>query len=382
MISWRYDNMKVKKLIAGIIAITIAASTFIGVSISADAANNFVLMGNVAEQVCERDDIPTLKNGVSESISLKSGEKIYNFNSNRILSGGWYYKLPVSSNGKAVIDISANGGSCKNVFFINCDEKNYVYKMLESSNDFFTTQTGESCYGSILYGNKDTFPQEGQHKNDEKLIYCASLQCENYVGSFSFDVKKGNYILAIYQDNDNEKCKVTITASYPSSNDTRITDISELTIGKIPTQTYTGKAIKPSITIKDGNKKLVSGTDYTVTYKNNTKPGKATATITGKGNYTGTKTLTFKIVPKKVTLTGKTSGTKEALSWKKSTGAAGYEIYYSADGGKFRKLTTVKGTKYSAEMTAAGTYKFKVRPYVRINGKKVYGQWSNTVSCK
>lgn len=159
-------------------------------------------------------------------------------------------------------------------------------------------------------------------------------------------------------------------------------DISDLKISKLSNQTYTGKALKPSITIKDGNKKLVSGTDYTVTYKNNTKPGKATATITGKGNYTGTKTLTFKIVPKKVTLTGKTSGTKEALSWKKSTGAAGYEIYYSADGGKFRKLTTVKGKKYSAEMTAAGTYKFKVRPYVRINGKKVYGQWSNTVSCK
>lgn len=177
--------------------------------------------------------------------------------------------------------------------------------------------------------------------------------------------------------------KITIEPGDKNSTDNSAAiDISDLKIGKLSNQTYTGKALKPSITIKDGNKKLVSGTDYTVTYKNNTKPGKATVTITGKGNYTGTKTLTFKIVPKKVTLTGKTSGTKEALSWKKSTGAAGYEIYYSTDGGKFRKLTTVKGTKYSAEMTAAGTYKFKVRPYVRINGKKVYGQWSNTVSCK
>ena len=177
--------------------------------------------------------------------------------------------------------------------------------------------------------------------------------------------------------------KITIEPGDKNSTDNSAAiDISDLKIGKLSNQTYTGKALKPSITIKDGNKKLVSGTDYTVTYKNNTKPGKATVTITGKGDYTGTKTLTFKIVPKKVTLTGKTSGTKEALSWKKSTGAAGYEIYYSTDGGKFRKLTTVKGTKYSAEMTAAGTYKFKVRPYVRINGKKVYGQWSNTVSCK
>lgn len=173
--------------------------------------------------------------------------------------------------------------------------------------------------------------------------------------------------------------KITIE---PGKDSDSSNDISDTQFTTIKNQTYTGKALKPSITIKDGNKKLVSGTDYTVTYKNNTKPGKATVTITGKGDYTGTKTLTFKIVPKKVTLTGKTSGTKEALSWKKSTGAAGYEIYYSVGGGKLRKLTTVKGTKYSAEMTAAGTYKFKVRPYVRINGKKVYGQWSNTVSCK
>ena len=153
-------------------------------------------------------------------------------------------------------------------------------------------------------------------------------------------------------------------------------------IGKLSNQTYTGKAIKPSITIKDGNKKLVSGTDYTVTYKNNTKPGKATATITGKGDYTGTKTVTFNIAPKKVKLSAKTSGAGAVLSWKKSTGATGYEIYYSTNGGKFRKLTTVKSAKYTAELTSGSAYKFRVRPYVNINGKKVYGKWSNTVSCK
>ena len=174
--------------------------------------------------------------------------------------------------------------------------------------------------------------------------------------------------------------KITIEPGDKNSTDNSAAiDISDLKIGKLSNQTYTGKALKPSITIKDGNKKLVSGTDYTVTYKNNTKPGKATATITGKGDYTGTKTLTFKIVPKKVTLTGKTSGTKEALSWKKSTGAAGYEIYYSTDGGKFTKLTTTKGLKYTAKLASGKICQFKVRPYTTVNGKKVYGSWSNVI---
>ena len=40
---------------------------------------------------------------------------------------------------------------------------------------------------------------------------------------------------------------------------------------------------------------LVNGTDYTVTYANNVKVGTATVTVKGKGNYTGTITLTFMI---------------------------------------------------------------------------------------
>ncbi len=43
-------------------------------------------------------------------------------------------------------------------------------------------------------------------------------------------------------------------------------------------------------------KLLKEGTDYTVAYKNNTKPGTATVTVTGKGNYTGSVTNTFAIV--------------------------------------------------------------------------------------
>ncbi|MBQ6662164.1 MAG: cell wall-binding repeat-containing protein, partial [Firmicutes bacterium] len=66
-------------------------------------------------------------------------------------------------------------------------------------------------------------------------------------------------------------------------------------------RTYTGAALKPALTVKAtvGGKTvtLKKGTDYTVTYKNNTKAGKATVTVTGKGNYTGSKTGSFTIKP-------------------------------------------------------------------------------------
>ena len=61
--------------------------------------------------------------------------------------------------------------------------------------------------------------------------------------------------------------------------------------------TYDGTEKKPKITVKSGRKLLVSGTDYTVSYKNNINAGTASVTITGKGKYSGTITKSFSIKP-------------------------------------------------------------------------------------
>ena len=63
----------------------------------------------------------------------------------------------------------------------------------------------------------------------------------------------------------------------------------------IPAQTATGDALTPAVTVRHGDTVLAAGTDYTVTYANNTAVGTATVTITGMGNYTGTLTATFAI---------------------------------------------------------------------------------------
>ena len=72
-------------------------------------------------------------------------------------------------------------------------------------------------------------------------------------------------------------------------------------VQSIASQPYTGSAIEPTVTVKDGSKTLTAGTDYTVTYKDNTDVGTAKVIVTGKGNYTGSVEAKFNITAKALT---------------------------------------------------------------------------------
>ena len=71
--------------------------------------------------------------------------------------------------------------------------------------------------------------------------------------------------------------------------------INNAVIMSIPDQTYTGSEIKPEPVIKYDSATLTNGADYDVSYKDNINVGTATMVITGKGNYSGTLSITFKI---------------------------------------------------------------------------------------
>lgn len=74
-------------------------------------------------------------------------------------------------------------------------------------------------------------------------------------------------------------------------------NIDDATVSAIPDQTYTGSAIEPAFTVTYDGKTLTRGNDFTVEYKYNTEPGVYAAVIlTGKGRFTGTKIVNFKIV--------------------------------------------------------------------------------------
>ncbi|MBO7451030.1 MAG: DUF4214 domain-containing protein, partial [Clostridiales bacterium] len=78
-------------------------------------------------------------------------------------------------------------------------------------------------------------------------------------------------------------------------------NIADLTLGSINAQTYTGTAITPAPNVMRGSVYLTKGTDYDLSYSDNINASSnAKCTITMKGNYTGTKTITFKINPASV----------------------------------------------------------------------------------
>lgn len=66
---------------------------------------------------------------------------------------------------------------------------------------------------------------------------------------------------------------------------------------------YDGKAQEPTVTVKDGFKLLEQDKHYTLVYTNNINVGTASVIITGQGDYTGTKTMSFLIKPKALTET-------------------------------------------------------------------------------
>lgn len=90
-----------------------------------------------------------------------------------------------------------------------------------------------------------------------------------------------------------------VNVVYKDTNTEQPKDISGYTVGiGGDTFTYTGFEIKPKVQVSSETETLKEGTDYTVSYKNNIEVGTATAVVKGKGNYTGTLTITFKIVKK------------------------------------------------------------------------------------
>lgn len=73
------------------------------------------------------------------------------------------------------------------------------------------------------------------------------------------------------------------------------TPVSKLKVNSIAALEYTGNPLTPVPIVKDKNTVLSEETDYTLTYRNNVEVGSASVLITGKGNYLGTRTVTFKI---------------------------------------------------------------------------------------
>ena len=196
----------------------------------------------------------------------------------------------------------------------------------------------------------------------------------------------------VYQDNINAGvAKIVISGKNSYQGQKQVTfrilpkQIKGCALSKVKDKTYTGKQVKPSVTLKDGVRKLKKDRDYSISYKNNKKIGKATIQVKGKGNYQGTKSCTFKILPQKVSSlkpAKKTSGSIQ-LKWKKVSSVTGYQIYrYNTKTKKYKKIKTLKGKKTTytvKKLSPCTTYRFKVRAYKKLGKKTYYGAYSKVL---
>ena len=170
--------------------------------------------------------------------------------------------------------------------------------------------------------------------------------------------------------------------------------VSEIALSQI-SYTYNGKVKTPAVIVKDSNGTVLQeGTDYEVTYTGNRKSiGQYKVCVTLKGKYTGTKELTFKIVPKGTKLTAK-SGQKKAFTvkWKKQKKQiSGYQIQYGTKKNFSKAKTVTVKSKNTTKKKITGcaakkTYYVRIRTYknVKVNGKtkKIASSWSKTFKVK
>ena len=157
-------------------------------------------------------------------------------------------------------------------------------------------------------------------------------------------------------------------------------DIHDAQISGIKNKSYTAKAQTQSISVNLDGTLLKEGRDFTLSYENNVKVGKATLIITGIGNYSGSISKTFTInLAKPVLKLSKASAGALTLKWNKVAGAKFYRVYsFDAKTGKYKKLANVSSLSYTVKKLKAGsTYRFLVRAYfINKAGKEVLSPYT------
>jgi len=147
-------------------------------------------------------------------------------------------------------------------------------------------------------GDISNYTYDGTEKKPTATVTDGSItlsSTNDFSFSYSNNLKAGTATLTI-----TGKGNYTGTKSKNFTINTRA--ISAATVAAIASQAYTGSAKTPLPTVTDLSKTLVKDTDYTLDYSNNTSVGTATITITGKGNYSGTKEVTFSITARDISL--------------------------------------------------------------------------------
>lgn len=287
------------------------------------------------------------------------------FNGKTLVSGVDYNVTAIENNinagtGKITVEGIGNFSGSKTITF-TINPKKAVYSTVSVSEDPMT-YTGKKLTPTLTVKDKSTGIILTQGKDytvsyENNLNVGTATAVIDFIGNYSGTVSKNFTIKSA------SSSALTVYLSASSF-------------------TYAGKAVKPQVTVKTADGTVVSDSNYTVSYSDNNKPGTAYAKVTFKGNYYGSKTVSFKIALGTVkNIKAASAKTSVTLSWSKVSGAQKYQVYmYNPKTKKYEKKATVATNKAIIKKLSAGTtYKFKIRAVYK-NTTAVYGSYSSVFS--
>ena len=171
--------------------------------------------------------------------------------------------------------------------------------------------------------------------------------------------------------------------------------IAKPAVYTITKNTYNGKVLKPSVTITDRNGKKLSPSSYEILYKKTGKNvGTYQAQINFRGDYTGSKTISYQILPKNCSLRSVKAKKKSfTVRWKKlstkmpTKRISGYQIQYSEkpnfSKSKIKKVSGYKKTSVTIKkLKSKKKYYVRIRTILKSGGKTYYSNWSGSKGVK
>lgn len=234
-----------------------------------------------------------------------------------------------------------------------------------SKDEAVTTLANMTYTGSRLTQMFSVYDEDT--KLTENKDYVVSYADNLNAGTASVTIKgKGNY--------DSATSKVIQFTIKPYS-------LKNVSITKISDMIYTGMKQEPNLVVRrklnDSWKQLERENDYKVTYTDNVNTGKATVKITAgnNGNYSSSKTITFRILPSIVTGVIQKSASQQSvkLSWNKNEGGvSGYTIYkFENDKYTYVKSTT-KDYVVISGLKPGSNYTYAVRAFKKVGNYVKY----------
>lgn len=210
--------------------------------------------------------------------------------------------------------------------------------------------------GKAIKGNETV--KDGNEVLDSGKDYKASYQNNKNLGKATITIKGiGNY-------KGTKKVSYTIVKR----------SVRSATCHYKKTRSYTGRWVKPNVTLKVGKVKLKKNRDYTLVYRNNLQIGKASVVIRGMGNFTGKKTITFKIVPQTPKIQKLKKNKKSfVITYSSGKMVHGYRMEVSTASSFAAKKTQkyiLNGNRFEAFGLKKGTYYIRVKAYYSKKGKR------------